>query len=97
MRRDREGQPRKPVTPEIYAIKYGTGYGGRLPAAPLAPLLRSALEHETETDLAWRAGIAPKRVADIVHGRAERVALTTADGLCVALGLTLSLVYPEAA
>jgi hypothetical protein len=98
MRRDREGRPRKPIDPEVYAERYGRGYGRieLVPAAPLTPLVRRALTRESEIELAGRAGISDKRIREIVGGQGN-IALVTADKLCVALGYTLSLVYPEAA
>jgi DNA-binding Xre family transcriptional regulator len=98
MRRERQGRPRPPVDAALYAVRYGKGYGrvAVVPAAPLLPFVVYALAHETEAELAERTGISPKRIQDMLNG-APNIALVTADKLCVALGYTLSLVYPEAA
>lgn len=98
LRREREGRPLPVLSVEEYTGRYGHGYGQatRLPAAPLVPLIRRALHSETELELAYRAEVSERRVREILSGK-ELVSLVTADRLCVALGVALSLVYQEAA
>jgi DNA-binding Xre family transcriptional regulator len=99
LKAEQEGRPFKPVSLEEYRERYGGGWGrsSTLPAEPLIPFIRRALHVESEIELAERAGISDKRIRDVLNGNAPNIALVTADKLCVALGYTLSLIYPEAA
>jgi DNA-binding Xre family transcriptional regulator len=96
---ERRGRPVKPVSLEEYRERYGSGWGKSitLPAEPLLPFIRRALRTESETELAGRAGISDKRIREVLNGNVSNFALVTADKLCLALGYTLSLIYPEAA
>jgi DNA-binding Xre family transcriptional regulator len=98
LKAEREGRPFAPVPLDEYRKRYGTGDGphNTVAAESLRPFVVRALRTGTEAELARRAGVSDKRIREIGQG-VERISLGTADRLCVALGLTLSLVYPEAA
>jgi hypothetical protein len=55
------------------------------------------MKTESIDTIAARAGVSPRRLDSILGGGQDVVSLVTADRVCVALGTTLSLVYPEAA
>jgi hypothetical protein len=98
MRADRRGRPKRELTFEEYQARYGTGFGSAttVPAEPLRELVRRSVQIEGTMELADRAHVSDKRIREILSGH-EQISLVTADRLCVALGLPLSLVYQDAA
>jgi hypothetical protein len=96
LRAEQAGRWIEPVAPEVYARRYGTGRGARqphLPADPLLPLLADVFDPGA---IAEAAGLSDSFVERIIHGRIKAVAVPDADRLCIALGLPLTLVYPDA-
>jgi hypothetical protein len=96
---EQRGRPVKPVSLAEYRKRYGTGFGrsATVPVAPLVPFIRQRLRVQSEAELATRAGSSPRRIYGMLNGSQPNIAVVTADSFCIALGLTLSLVYPEAA
>lgn len=96
---EQRGRPVKQVSLEQYRERYGTGFGrsSTVPAAPLVPFIRQRLRVQSEEELAKRAQSSPRRIYGMLNGSQPNIAVVTADSFCIALGLTLSLVYPEAA
>jgi hypothetical protein len=87
-----------------------TSAGPRVPAAPLKPLIEQWVrvweaEHVThrrkETGalkaFAEQAELPERRVWGIMHDEYEKVTLTTADAICVAVGIPYTVVYADAA
>jgi hypothetical protein len=98
MRADKRGRPKRELTLAQYRARYGNGFGASttLPAEPLRELVARAVRSNGTEELAARAHVSDKRIREILAGSAQ-ISLVTADRLCVALGMPLSLVYQDAA
>jgi hypothetical protein len=95
LRAERAGRPMKPMSEVAYVKRYGPGWKRkeRVPAAPIARLL-----HDLEDVAAFTEsvdGLSASFISRVSAGRITDLSVRDADVLCVALGLTLSLVYPE--
>lgn len=93
LRRERNGQgpARKPPGP------WRPGARDHVPVDPLLPFLRERAVNEPIGAFAEDAGVRPNTVEAVLRGETPTILLASADRLCVALGLTLSLLYPDVA
>jgi ribosomal protein S25 len=92
LRQERKGRASKPVSEKRYVERYGTGYSSKL-TIPVNDELRRLVALEVD---AYGNRESDKRVREILRG-VDRISLVTADRICTALGVPLSLVYPELA
>jgi hypothetical protein len=99
VRAEQQGRPMPPVPLAEYRKRYGESLDRRtVETGPLAKIIIEILENDetlTEKNLAFRCQVAPRRIYQILHE--GRVSIAAADKVCVGLGTTFSLVYPEAA
>jgi transcriptional regulator with XRE-family HTH domain len=97
LRQEREGVTLRVLSEEAYHRRYGDGQHGsdvsRLDAAPLRRLLRADPELDMAI-IAERSGLSRSYVERVTGGKYTRLALRDADRLCIALGTTLSALYP---
>lgn len=94
-RQEAKGKPVRQMSDAEYVTRYGNGYGKstRVPAAPLVPYVKHALAEFSENELALFAGVSQKRLHEIIDVEDKQISLITADRLCVAFDLPMSLVY----
>lgn len=96
---ERKGRQLPPLSEGAYARQYGTGYGRStvVDAAPLLPLIQHHISMVGGLELARVSKVSIKALERVAKGVQDQISLVTADRLCVAFGLPLSLVYPELA
>jgi hypothetical protein len=101
LRAEQRGEPLPPMTEAAYVHAYGKGFGKGAPLIGTGPLMGPLAERIKQggvTALAEVADTRPHLLTQIAEGKVERINVTTADKLCVALlGVPLSVVYEEAA
>lgn len=99
LRKERQGLQVSPVPIGRYRQQYGLRSGGFVQTAPLRPLIAAWLaesEFNTYQRLADCADMPDERwLREIVAGRQAKLSRSTADAICIALGLHFDLVYME--
>jgi hypothetical protein len=96
LRQERDGGRLRPLSPEAYLKRYGTGQfaqHSRIDASPLRQLLCECVADLT--GFAESVPLSESAIHRIMLGHTERVAVRDADILCVALNMPVSLVYPD--
>lgn len=98
LRREKQGNPLKPLTPEQYQERYGqleprTSY---LPAEPIRTLLDRRINGDDEAlgNFARRSGVDERRLRSLRSDQ-PKISLHNADRIATAFDVPLSTLYPE--